>query len=67
MMVRQLVNDEIDDLLSLGVVARLATIDTAGYPHVTPIWFAPTPGSVSSSISKSSSAATANAPTSSYG
>ncbi|MFB7719041.1 pyridoxamine 5'-phosphate oxidase family protein [Nocardia sp. NPDC056100] len=36
---RRLEPDEIDALLNLDVVARLATIDSDGYPHVTPIWF----------------------------
>lgn len=30
---------EIEELLSSDTVARLATIDSQGYPHVTPIWF----------------------------
>lgn len=38
-MVRSLRNAEISDLLDSDVVARLATIDLDGYPHVTPIWF----------------------------
>lgn len=36
---RRLERPEIDALLNLDVVARLATIDSDGYPHVTPIWF----------------------------
>ncbi|MFF2554261.1 pyridoxamine 5'-phosphate oxidase family protein [Nocardia sp. NPDC058058] len=36
---RRLERPEIDDLLNLDVVARLATIDAHGFPHVTPIWF----------------------------
>lgn len=38
-MVRTLENYEITDLLNRDTVARLATIDADGYPHVTPIWF----------------------------
>ncbi|MGW4773044.1 pyridoxamine 5'-phosphate oxidase family protein [Nocardia sp. NPDC004278] len=30
---------EIAGLLASDIVAHLATIDAAGYPHVTPIWF----------------------------
>jgi PPOX class probable F420-dependent enzyme len=30
---------EIDELLSLDVPARLATLDRHGFPHVTPLWF----------------------------
>jgi PPOX class probable F420-dependent enzyme len=37
--VRPLTNHELDALLNADVVAHLATIDTDGYPHVTPIWF----------------------------
>lgn len=37
-MTRRLANDEIADLLSGDHVARLATIDADGYPHVTPLW-----------------------------
>lgn len=37
--VRKLVDAEIDQLLSADSIARLATIDAAGYPHVTPVWF----------------------------
>lgn len=36
---RKLREDEIADLLASDVVAHLATVDSAGYPHVTPIWF----------------------------
>jgi nitroimidazol reductase NimA-like FMN-containing flavoprotein (pyridoxamine 5'-phosphate oxidase superfamily) len=36
---RNLHGDEIVELLAADVVARLATVDRAGYPHVTPIWF----------------------------
>lgn len=39
LMVRSLQNAEIAELLDADVVARLATIDVDGYPHVTPIWF----------------------------
>ena len=37
-MPRPLSQAEIDELLHGDHVARLATIDTAGYPHVTPLW-----------------------------
>lgn len=30
---------EIDELLARDVLARLATIDRHGFPHVTPMWF----------------------------
>jgi len=36
---RRLSDTEIDELLALDVPARLATLDAAGYPHVTPLWF----------------------------
>ncbi|MFG3523997.1 pyridoxamine 5'-phosphate oxidase family protein [Nocardia nova] len=36
---RRLHDTEIAELLSLDVVAHLATVDAAGYPHVVPIWF----------------------------
>ncbi|GAB2670260.1 pyridoxamine 5'-phosphate oxidase family protein [Nocardia goodfellowii] len=36
---RQLRQAEIAGLLADDTVAYLATIDAAGYPHVTPIWF----------------------------
>ena len=36
---RRMSDSEIDDLLALDVPARLATLDAAGYPHVTPLWF----------------------------
>ncbi|PPJ08813.1 hypothetical protein C5E44_27910 [Nocardia nova] len=36
---RRLHDTEIEELLSLDVVAHLATVDAAGYPHVVPIWF----------------------------
>lgn len=36
---RQLTIAEIAALLQGDLVARLATIDSDGYPHVTPIWF----------------------------
>lgn len=38
-MVRRLHDDEITELLSHDAVARFATIDADGYPHVTPLWF----------------------------
>jgi nitroimidazol reductase NimA-like FMN-containing flavoprotein (pyridoxamine 5'-phosphate oxidase superfamily) len=37
-MVRPLTEEEIDGLLARDVVARVATIDASGYPHVTPLW-----------------------------
>lgn len=36
---RPLDDDEVHELLSAAVVAHLATVDSGGYPHVTPIWF----------------------------
>ncbi|WP_036503414.1 MULTISPECIES: pyridoxamine 5'-phosphate oxidase family protein [Nocardia] len=36
---RRLDELEVEDLLFSDTVARLATIDSHGYPHVTPIWF----------------------------
>ncbi|MFZ0087923.1 MAG: hypothetical protein WAL63_00360 [Solirubrobacteraceae bacterium] len=30
---------EIEQLLALDVVARLATVDDRGFPPVTPLWF----------------------------
>lgn len=36
---RRLEVTEIGELLGLDVVAHLSTIDSQGYPHVTPIWF----------------------------
>jgi len=36
---RPLNDEEIADLLTSDTVARLATIDASGYPHVTPLWF----------------------------
>ncbi|MGW5106724.1 pyridoxamine 5'-phosphate oxidase family protein [Nocardia sp. NPDC004123] len=36
---RSLESPEVGELLSLNVVAHLATVDAEGYPHVTPIWF----------------------------
>ncbi|WP_280251739.1 pyridoxamine 5'-phosphate oxidase family protein [Nocardia abscessus] len=36
---RTLRESEIADLLTRDVVAHLATIDSAGYPHITPLWF----------------------------
>jgi PPOX class probable F420-dependent enzyme len=38
-MPRPLNNEETADLLASDTVARLATIDADGYPHVTPLWF----------------------------
>ncbi|MGD0700506.1 MAG: pyridoxamine 5'-phosphate oxidase family protein [Trebonia sp.] len=38
-MVRPLSDEEIAGLLARDVVARVATIDACGYPHVTPLWF----------------------------
>jgi nitroimidazol reductase NimA-like FMN-containing flavoprotein (pyridoxamine 5'-phosphate oxidase superfamily) len=38
-MVRSLNVEEIAGLLARDVVARVATIDADGYPHVTPLWF----------------------------
>lgn len=37
---RRLDAEEIETLLALDVPAHLATLDTAGFPHVTPLWFA---------------------------
>jgi PPOX class probable F420-dependent enzyme len=36
---RPLSEDEVADLLASDTVARVATIDADGYPHVTPLWF----------------------------
>lgn len=36
---RRLTEDEMSALLASDGVAHLATVDDAGYPHVTPIWF----------------------------
>ncbi|MFF0500074.1 pyridoxamine 5'-phosphate oxidase family protein [Nocardia aobensis] len=36
---RRLDELEVEHLLFSDTVARLATIDSHGYPHVTPIWF----------------------------
>lgn len=36
---RSLQPAEIGQLLARDVVARLATIDSNGFPHVTPLWF----------------------------
>ncbi|WP_433525238.1 pyridoxamine 5'-phosphate oxidase family protein [Nocardia pseudovaccinii] len=36
---RALRRAEIAGLLASDIVAHLATIDAAGYPHVTPMWF----------------------------
>ena len=38
-MTRPLNDEEIAGLLASDTVARLATIDASGYPHVTPLWF----------------------------
>jgi nitroimidazol reductase NimA-like FMN-containing flavoprotein (pyridoxamine 5'-phosphate oxidase superfamily) len=37
--VRQLSQQEIADLLRLAIPAHLATLDAAGFPRITPIWF----------------------------
>jgi nitroimidazol reductase NimA-like FMN-containing flavoprotein (pyridoxamine 5'-phosphate oxidase superfamily) len=37
--VRPLSEEETAGLLATDVVARLATVDADGYPHVTPLWF----------------------------
>ena len=37
--VHRLSQDEIDALLALDLPARLATLDSGGFPHVTPLWF----------------------------
>ncbi len=36
---RRLEEYEVGELLSRDVVAHLATLDSEGYPHITPIWF----------------------------
>ncbi len=36
---RSLPPDEVERLLKRDVVARLGTIDSDGFPHVTPLWF----------------------------
>lgn len=36
---RMLSNDELTDLLGLDIPAHLGTIDHAGFPRITPIWF----------------------------
>lgn len=36
---RRLDRGEIETLLALDVPAHLATLDSAGFPHVTPLWF----------------------------
>lgn len=38
-MPRSLSESEVDHLLARPTPAYLATIDTDGYPHVTPLWF----------------------------
>lgn len=38
-MPRPLSREETSELLASDTVARLATIDADGYPHVTPLWF----------------------------
>jgi Pyridoxamine 5'-phosphate oxidase len=37
--VRPLSEEEVASLLARDVVARVATVDADGYPHVTPLWF----------------------------
>ena len=37
--VRPLSQQEIADLLNLAIPANLATLDPAGFPRITPIWF----------------------------
>ncbi|HLZ60120.1 MAG TPA: pyridoxamine 5'-phosphate oxidase family protein [Ktedonosporobacter sp.] len=37
--VRSLSQQEIADLLNLAIPAQLATLDPAGFPRITPIWF----------------------------
>ena len=37
--VRQLLPQEIVDLLNLAMPAHLATLDPAGFPRIIPIWF----------------------------
>jgi nitroimidazol reductase NimA-like FMN-containing flavoprotein (pyridoxamine 5'-phosphate oxidase superfamily) len=39
LMTRPLSDEETAGLLASDTVARLATIDVSGYPHVTPLWF----------------------------
>lgn len=39
-MVRPLSEEEVAGLLARDVVARVATVDADGYPHVIPLWFA---------------------------
>ena len=36
---RKLADDEIEELLTLELLARLGTLDSRGNPHVTPLWF----------------------------
>ena len=36
---RQMTESEIVSVMSADVVGHLASIDGAGYPHVTPLWF----------------------------
>jgi hypothetical protein len=38
-MPRPLTHEETAELLASDTVARLATVDASGYPHVTPLWF----------------------------
>jgi PPOX class probable F420-dependent enzyme len=38
-MPRTLTHEETAGLLASDAIARLATIDADGYPHVTPLWF----------------------------
>lgn len=35
----KLLQDEVEQLLGSDALARLATNDDAGYPHITPVWF----------------------------
>lgn len=36
---RALEQSEVADLMNSDAIGRLATLDSDGYPHVTPIWF----------------------------
>jgi Pyridoxamine 5'-phosphate oxidase len=36
---RRLDDDEIEALLNRDLLARLASLDSRGFPHVTPLWF----------------------------
>ena len=44
-MPRQMGQEEIRALLERDIPARLATLDTDGFPHVTPLWFVWSAGS----------------------